>query len=121
MANIYLGISWVMVVVTGLSGGASSLLRCRGVAAAMSSIAGGGGRVLCLHGGGTNAEIMRIQTAKLRHQLRDEMEFEFLEGTHANLYVDPGIQRRFAGPFLSWYDVKHDAVRDLRTVYVFPR
>ena len=89
-------------------------MRVRGVATTMSSLAASGGRVLCLHGGGTNAEIMRVQTAKLRHQLRGEMEFEFLEGTHENLYVDRGIQRRFAGPFLSWYDVQHDAVRSLR-------
>ena len=27
--------------------------------------------ILCLHGGGTNAAIMRLQTSKLRHQLRD--------------------------------------------------
>ena len=27
--------------------------------------------ILCLHGGGTNAAIMKLQTSKLRHQLRD--------------------------------------------------
>ena len=27
--------------------------------------------ILCLHGGGSNAAIMKLQTGKLRHQLRD--------------------------------------------------
>ena len=67
-------------------------------------------RILCLHGGGTNEAIMRIQTAKLRAQLRGEFDFEFLEGTHTVEAVDPAIKKRFAGQqYLGWYDVKHDA------------
>ena len=38
-------------------------------------------KILCLHGGGTNEAIMRVQTAKVRRMLRDEAEFEFFEGT----------------------------------------
>ena len=38
-------------------------------------------KILCLHGGGTNEAIMRVQTAKVRRMLRGEAEFEFFEGT----------------------------------------
>ena len=38
-----------------------------------------GARILCLHGGGTNAAIMKLQTAKLRAQLRPDFSFDFIE------------------------------------------
>ena len=28
--------------------------------------------------------------------------------------VDPAVKRRFEGPYLSWYDVKHDAYEGVR-------
>ena len=67
------------------------------------------GRALCLHGGGTNAAIMRLQTAKLRRELKSSFHFEYLEGTERTNTVDPEIRERFDGPFVSWYDVVHDA------------
>ena len=67
-------------------------------------------KVLCLHGGGTNEAIMRLQTAKLRRNLREDAQFEFIEGAHEMLYVDPAVEKRFDPPFFSWYDVQHDAV-----------
>jgi len=71
-------------------------------------------KILCLHGGGTNEAIMRVQTAKVRRMLRDEAEFEFFEGTLPMTNVDPAVKRRFEGPYLSWYDVKHDAYEGVR-------
>ena len=65
-------------------------------------------RVLCLHGGGTNAAIMRAQTTKLRVQLRGQFDFEFLEGAWPFEKVDPAVRRRFDPPYLGWYDVEHD-------------
>ena len=64
--------------------------------------------ILCLHGGGTNAAIMRMQTAKLRHQLRDVAEFHYLEGGMATPALDEAIASRFDSPFYAWYDVTHD-------------
>ena len=71
--------------------------------------------ILCLHGGGTNEEIMRLQTAKLRLRL-PEVRFHFLEGGVAAPAVDPAVAARFGGTraggaepsFRSWYDVEYD-------------
>jgi predicted phosphodiesterase len=72
--------------------------------AAMSRPPSAPARVLCLHGGGTNAEVMRQQTAKLRARLRGMVEFEFFEGTTEAQVVDPAVERRFgkSRPFYSW-------------------
>ena len=67
-------------------------------------------RVLCLHGGGTHVEIMRLQTAKLRRVLGARAELEFMQGTRVMDAVDPSVRDRFAGPFYGWYDVTHDDV-----------
>ncbi|EOD17651.1 hypothetical protein EMIHUDRAFT_118475 [Emiliania huxleyi CCMP1516] len=71
-------------------------------------------RVLCCHGGGTNEAIMRVQTAKLRRTLKSEAEFVFVEGALEQTYIDPAVAARFDGPFLSWYDVEHDAYEGTR-------
>lgn len=66
-------------------------------------------RILCLHGGGTSASIMRIQTAKLRSFLKPyNYEFSFAEGPMETKAHDPAVATRFGGPFYSWYDVQHD-------------
>ena len=71
--------------------------------------------VLCLHGGGTNEAVMRMQTAKLRAQLRPKVEFHFLEGHFPTAALDPAVEARFGAAggeepsFFSWYDVEvHD-------------
>ena len=65
--------------------------------------------ILCLHGGGTNEAIMRIQTAKLRAALKPSAAFHFLEGTVPSSAVDPSVKARFADQnFYSWYDVEYD-------------
>ncbi|KAJ5522623.1 hypothetical protein N7513_013196 [Penicillium frequentans] len=38
-------------------------------------------RIICLHGNGTNSAIMKLQTAPLIHELEEDHEFEFVEGT----------------------------------------
>ncbi|RDH22482.1 hypothetical protein M747DRAFT_368651 [Aspergillus niger ATCC 13496] len=38
-------------------------------------------RIICLHGNGTNSAVMKLQTAPLIHELEDDHEFEFVEGT----------------------------------------
>lgn len=56
---------------------------------------------------------MRLQTAKLRAQLRD-VEFDFIQGTVPMENIDAALERRFEGPFMSWYDVTHDAYEGRR-------
>ncbi|KAI0002770.1 serine hydrolase FSH [Xylariaceae sp. FL0662B] len=38
-------------------------------------------RILCLHGNGTNSDILQLQIAPLRHELEDGHEYEFVEAT----------------------------------------
>lgn len=57
---------------------------------------------------------MRVQTAKLRRTLKSEAEFAFVEGALEQTYIDPAVAARFDGPFLSWYDVEHDALTPRR-------
>ena len=83
--------------------------------AATASSSRSSAKVLCLHGGGTNAAIMRLQTAKLRAQLRGDCEFEFLEGVVPMVNVDPAVKARFGGPYVSWYDVTHNAYEGVRS------
>ena len=55
---------------------------------------------------------MRVQTAKLRNQLKRRgggFEFEFLQGELQTKAHDPAVATRFGGKsFYSWYDVEHD-------------
>ncbi|PHH91884.1 hypothetical protein CDD83_9905 [Cordyceps sp. RAO-2017] len=39
-------------------------------------------KVLCLYGIGTNSDILECQTAALRHQLGDDFEYDFVEGSY---------------------------------------
>ena len=69
-------------------------------------------KILCLHGGGTNVEIMRLQTAKFR-RMCPAAQFDFLNGPRVmERPLDPSIGSRFKGPFRSWYDVTYEDVPD---------
>lgn len=67
-----------------------------------------GARVLCLHGGGTNTAVLRLQTAKLRARMGSAASFEFLEGGWPSRALDPAIAKKFGeeGSYWSWYDVQ---------------
>jgi predicted esterase len=62
-------------------------------------------KILCLHGGGSNGGIFKIQTARLRAQLRSHFEFVFLDAPRETS-AGPGILPFFegGGPFRSWTD-----------------
>eukprot|EP00966_Prymnesium_polylepis_P080434 1863636-Prymnesium_polylepis.1 len=69
-------------------------------------------RLLCLHGGGSSAAVMRRQTSKLRAALHSQVEFEFLQGEQVmpEAEVDPRLRAVFGdGPYFNWYSVRHDA------------
>ena len=78
----------------------------------MQSICHPGMRVLCLHGGGGSAKVMRYQTAALQAAL-PSATFEFLEGER--IWPDhlrsPVLTRMFGeGPYYGWYQVDDDGV-----------
>ncbi|KAL1851395.1 hypothetical protein Daus18300_012577 [Diaporthe australafricana] len=77
-------------------------------------------KILCLHGLGTNSDILETQTASLRYRLRESHTFSFLDGGHP-WPPAPGIEASFgqsqAKSCLSYYDgtasSAAEAVRDL--------
>ncbi|KAF5862323.1 hypothetical protein ETB97_011847 [Aspergillus alliaceus] len=62
-------------------------------------------RFLCLHGGGTNADIFRAQIGTLMSQLTEDQVVEtyFSEGT-VDSPPGPGIEGFFEGPYFLWYN-----------------
>ncbi|KAI9767827.1 MAG: hypothetical protein M1839_004341 [Geoglossum umbratile] len=60
-------------------------------------------RILCLHGGGSNAAIFHAQTRFIRHVLRDRFEFVFVDGPFETK-PGPGILPTFedCGPYFRW-------------------
>ncbi|KAK0533691.1 hypothetical protein OC835_002946 [Tilletia horrida] len=60
-------------------------------------------RILCLHGKGTNAAIMKSQTKAVCSKLEDICEFVFVDGLFECLPY-PGADQFYAGPFYSWYE-----------------
>uniref|UniRef100_A0A7S4RP02 Serine hydrolase domain-containing protein n=2 Tax=Alexandrium monilatum TaxID=311494 RepID=A0A7S4RP02_9DINO len=71
-------------------------------------------RVLALHGGGSNANIMRFQVQTLRRMLGDRAEWSFLNGGRDwkfNQGQEPGDMMKGLAdgqPFKGWYGVKYD-------------
>ncbi|KAL4926721.1 serine hydrolase FSH [Aspergillus undulatus] len=61
-------------------------------------------RILCLHGGGSNARIFKAQTRALRYELSDHFRFVFVEGPFDS---EPGPDVTSAyekfGPFRRWF------------------
>lgn len=71
-------------------------------------------RILCLHGGGSNGNIMRFQVSPLKQLLGEKVEWHFLEGGRSWEFAagqePPAIMKSLAGdmPFRGWYGVVHD-------------
>ncbi|KAM7200714.1 Serine hydrolase FSH [Naviculisporaceae sp. PSN 640] len=60
-------------------------------------------RILCLHGLGTNAEIMESQIHPIRSKLPADWDFVFLDGEQeAKPFLDVG--KSYPGPYLCYYD-----------------
>ncbi|KAM3067543.1 hypothetical protein ACMFMG_000139 [Clarireedia jacksonii] len=60
-------------------------------------------RILCLHGGGTNARIFRAQCRKVIAELKSEFRFVFAEAPFAS-QASPDVLSVYSqwGPFKSW-------------------
>lgn len=71
-------------------------------------------RVLALHGGGSNTNIMQYQVMPLRRILGDQAEWDFLNGGRDWKFNDghgvPDIMKALAAgmPFFGWYGVEND-------------
>jgi pimeloyl-ACP methyl ester carboxylesterase len=61
-------------------------------------------RILCLHGGGSSAEIFRIQSRHIRYALRHRFRFVFADAPFESS-AGPGILPVFEeiGPYYRWY------------------
>ncbi|MCJ1367137.1 hypothetical protein MMC16_006269 [Acarospora aff. strigata] len=75
-------------------------------------------RILCLHGGGTSAEIFRIQTCKLQRALQQHFQFVFIDAPHAST-PGPGVLPVFEGfdPYfrwVTWWKNENDYTREER-------
>lgn len=75
-------------------------------------------RFLCLHGGGSNAEVNRVQLARLMKQLGAgaDATFRFFEGTrvYPEAEVDPTVRRIVGGrDVFGWYGVENAAQKSL--------
>ncbi|PKY02823.1 hypothetical protein P168DRAFT_320363 [Aspergillus campestris IBT 28561] len=66
-------------------------------------------RILCLHGGGTNAHIFRMQCRVLNRKLRPYFRLVFAE---AALPARPGpdvtVAYKFYGPFKAWLRIRDE-------------
>ncbi|KAF7912790.1 uncharacterized protein EAF01_001811 [Botrytis porri] len=70
-------------------------------------------KVLCLHGIGTNAEVLEAQTAALRYELGNDYEYDFLEGGYP-WPVAPEIGKIFGDQqiYRSYFDESGDSLKD---------
>eukprot|EP00316_Scyphosphaera_apsteinii_P012995 CAMPEP_0119323928 /NCGR_PEP_ID=MMETSP1333-20130426/61962_1 /TAXON_ID=418940 /ORGANISM="Scyphosphaera apsteinii, Strain RCC1455" /LENGTH=227 /DNA_ID=CAMNT_0007331499 /DNA_START=60 /DNA_END=740 /DNA_ORIENTATION=- len=71
-------------------------------------------RFLCLHGGGGNTTINRLQMGRIHKAMGGDREasFEYFQGTRMTPpdEVDPMLRKMFgSGPFFNWYGVENDA------------
>ncbi|KAH0563018.1 hypothetical protein GP486_002414 [Trichoglossum hirsutum] len=64
-------------------------------------------RILCVHGGGSNAAIFHAQTRFIRHALRDHFEFVFVDAPF-ECDAGPGVLPAFegCGPYFRWTALK---------------
>eukprot|EP00913_Durusdinium_trenchii_P023999 g22538.t1 len=75
-------------------------------------------KVLALHGGGSNANIMKYQVMPLRRALGDQAEWEFLNGGRSWKFNEgeepPEVMKALAAgmPFYGWYAVQHNDTSD---------
>jgi predicted esterase len=72
--------------------------------------------ILCLHGGGTNASIFKIQTIRIQRALSSHFEFVFLDAPF-ECGPGPGVVPVFegCGPYFSWITTKGQAEKPERT------
>ena len=82
-------------------------------------------RFLSLHGGGTSANVNKMQMSRMLKALKDKLgtssiECDFLQGTREwKGSKDPMLERMFPGePFFGWYGVEHGAKADSGPEYV---
>jgi len=77
-------------------------------------------RVLALHGGGSNSNVMKFQTQALQRTLgKEDVEWDFLDGDHVwkNQRTDEMMKALAKGmPFRGWYDVVNDDPSDRLTI-----
>ncbi|CZR45918.1 uncharacterized protein FPRO_14906 [Fusarium proliferatum ET1] len=59
-------------------------------------------RFLCLHGAGTNSDVLDIQTGPIRDSLDSNATFKFYDG-FCDVEPVEEIKNIFAGPFYTWY------------------
>lgn len=68
-------------------------------------------RILCLHGGGLNADIMQRQMSGIIDALDPDYDFVFIEGD-IERPAAPGVPAGMLGPFYSYYDdPSHTSIR----------
>jgi len=58
-------------------------------------------KFLCLHGKGTSAEILEVQTEGFRNLLPGHFDYEFVEGEN-EVPPAPGVAKVFPGPYFSY-------------------
>lgn len=66
-------------------------------------------KILCMHGYGTNAEFMKMQTDALRKDVGELAEFIFVNGPNViplETINDPKVVKNIVGNAYSWYDFK---------------
>ncbi|KAL4862618.1 serine hydrolase FSH [Aspergillus spectabilis] len=60
-------------------------------------------RFLCLHGRGTNSNILESQLAALRSRLSAQHSFDFIDA-ECPCHAAPGVAGIYPAPYLSWYE-----------------
>ncbi|KAK4106757.1 hypothetical protein N658DRAFT_415690 [Parathielavia hyrcaniae] len=63
-------------------------------------------RFLCLHGRGTNSNILEAQLAPLISRLSAQHEFDFVDG-ELDCRAAPGMSKLYPPPYLCWYERGH--------------
>lgn len=63
-------------------------------------------RIACFHGGGSNANIYRIQCTRLQHLVSSDLEFVYFEAPFERT-AGPGVLPYFAdqAPFKTWFKI----------------
>lgn len=67
-------------------------------------------RFLCLHGGGSNSEMMEIQLTKIKMMLGEDAEFVYANGPRAwdPANVEPMVKAMARPPYSGWLGVDND-------------
>ncbi|KAM0347522.1 hypothetical protein ACHAPZ_011287 [Fusarium culmorum] len=73
-------------------------------------------RLLCLHGRGTNSDILESQLAPLVSRLSEGYTLDFLDGP-CQVNAAPGVDSRSSGPFLAWH--RRHFAKDVASAYAY--